>query len=263
MRNRRIRIGLGVIGIFGCLAASGADVDASPEVRAEWAALYDRARSGDTAALLELGDRLSAGRDVKSDPVKAMEFWADAALRGNDTALCRIADGLLRGNGPDGIPPEAGIRLLKRAAEAGRLSAMRAMGRLYAEGRYVERDAAEATRWLALCVKQNDPEALARLAWHTEQGFGVARDPERAVALYRSAAELGFAEAWNNLGICLAEGIGAPKDRVEAYRCFRRAAAAGVAGAERNAARIEQQAGWVERRRMRRSAESTPVPPKP
>ncbi len=51
---------------------------------------------------------------------------------------------------------------------------------------------------------------------------------------YRMAAEQGFTEAQNNLGIAYANGQGVPQDYAEATKWFRMAAEQGLAGAQYN-----------------------------
>lgn len=65
-------------------------------------------------------------------------------------------------------------------------------------------------------------------------GFGVTRDPRKAIDLFRRAASQGLADAQNNLGHAYAIGEGVPKDLATAARWFERAAAAGNPPAQNN-----------------------------
>jgi TPR repeat protein len=62
-------------------------------------------------------------------------------------------------------------------------------------------------------------------------GRGVAQDDAEAVRLYRLAAAQGHARAQNNLGFMFEDGLGVAKDTAEAIRLYRLAAAQGVAAA--------------------------------
>jgi TPR repeat protein len=56
-------------------------------------------------------------------------------------------------------------------------------------------------------------------------GKGVEKDMERAVSLYRKAAEQGHGESQHDLAGCYESGQGAPKDEVEAYAYYNLAGA--------------------------------------
>ena len=63
-------------------------------------------------------------------------------------------------------------------------------------------------------------------------GRGVPEDDAEAVRWYRLAAEQGYAGAQNNLGIMYATGRGVPEDDAEAVRWYRMAAEQGEADAQ-------------------------------
>lgn len=226
----------------------------SSDDHAEWAILFDRAKTGDAESLVEIGDRLHTGRRVKPDPVKAMEYWTQAALRGHAGAKRRIAQMLLNGR-VVAANSEKAMSLLRQAAGQGDIPSMLILADRYSAGHGVEPDAAEAVRWLKTGAELDNLECRMRLAWHMEHGSGVVRNRESAWALYRKCAAEGHAPAWNRLGIMHAEGIGRGKDPVEAYRCFARAARLGLEEAGQNMKFIESNASFLERRRMRKAAE--------
>ncbi|KAH7926221.1 HCP-like protein [Leucogyrophana mollusca] len=60
------------------------------------------------------------------------------------------------------------------------------------------------------------------------QGWGVPKDQKMAVSYYRVAANLGDADAQQDLGFCLANGKGCKKDKKEAAKWYRAAVAQGV-----------------------------------
>ena len=66
----------------------------------------------------------------------------------------------------------------------------------------------------------------------------MARDDEAAVEWFRRAADQGFADAQNNLGIMYANGRGVARDRVEAARLYSLAAEQGHAGAQNRLDRL-------------------------
>ena len=64
---------------------------------------------------------------------------------------------------------------------------------------------------------------------------------KKAASYFRKAADQGFAEAQNNLGVLYANGDGVKKDPKEARKWFDKAAAQGHPGAQRNLEMLQQQ----------------------
>ncbi|EIW86279.1 HCP-like protein [Coniophora puteana RWD-64-598 SS2] len=60
------------------------------------------------------------------------------------------------------------------------------------------------------------------------QGWGVTKDQKMAVSYYRVAANLGDADAQQDLAFCLANGKGCKKDKKEAAKWYRAAVAQGA-----------------------------------
>jgi hypothetical protein len=86
-------------------------------------------------------------------------------------------------------------------------------------------DPAEAVDLLTRAAEAGSPEAQFELAKLYEQGIGVAPDPERALALYRQAADQDFADAINDLGFLTYQGgLGLTADPQAALKLFERAA---------------------------------------
>jgi len=80
----------------------------------------------------------------------------------------------------------------------------------YRDGRGVEKDGAEAYRWIARAAESGDAEALDHLGWLVEQGVGTEVDLPRAAALYRRAADGRSPQGRYNLGRMLRAGRGVP-----------------------------------------------------
>jgi TPR repeat protein len=71
------------------------------------------------------------------------------------------------------------------------------------------------------------------------------KDNADAERWYRRAAERGFAEAQNNLGLMYVLGRGVPQDDAEAVKWFRRAAEQGYAPAQNNLGQMRRQGRGV------------------
>ena len=110
------------------------------------------------------------------------------------------------------------IALWRPLADAGVAAAQQHIGIMYAEGKGVPQDDAEAAKWLARAAEQGDALAQYDLGASFAQGTGVKQDAELAAKWFRRAANQGMAIAQLNLGLLYASGNGVPKDPVEAMK---------------------------------------------
>ena len=116
------------------------------------------------------------------------------------------------------------------AADQGHAYAQYNLGWMYANGRGVPEDDAEAVRWYRLAADQGLAIAQLHLGLMYASGRGVVEDDAEAVRWYRLAADQGLAYAQYNLGLKYANGRGVPEDDAEAVRWYRLAADQGLAG---------------------------------
>jgi hypothetical protein len=126
------------------------------------------------------------------------------------------------------------LEQIRALAEQGYADAQYNLGIMYADGRGVPQDDAEALRWWRLAAEQGGAEAQYNLGNMYADGRGVPQDDAEALRWWRLAAEQGGAEAQFNLGIMYADGRGVPQDDVEAVRWYRLAAEQGLADAQNN-----------------------------
>ena len=117
----------------------------------------------------------------------------------------------------------------RRAAAQGHAGAQNGLGIAYALGQGVTRDDAEAVRWYRRAAEQEDAAAQVNLASAYAGGRGVPRDDAEAVRWYRRAAEHGNASAQVALGWAYIDGLGVARDE-----------AAGIALQERAAATVDR-----------------------
>jgi uncharacterized caspase-like protein len=90
------------------------------------------------------------------------------------------------------------------------------------EGRF---DPDAAVKFLQRASEAGSPEAQFELAKLYERGTGVPKDERRALSLYRQAAEADYADAINDLGFMHYQGgLGLPADPQRALTFFERAA---------------------------------------
>ncbi|MDP6088531.1 MAG: tetratricopeptide repeat protein, partial [Nitrospinota bacterium] len=112
----------------------------------------------------------------------------------------------------------------RRLALQGNAFAQYNLGLMYAKGRGVAQDYAQAVTWYRKAALQGNALAQSNLGFMYENGRGVAQDYALAVKWYRKAALQGFARAQSNLGVMYDKGQGVAQDYVQAHMWFNLAA---------------------------------------
>ena len=77
---------------------------------------------------------------------------------------------------------------IRSKAEAGDTNLQYNLGVMYAEGKALPKDSAEAVKWFRMAAKLGLAEAQTYLGFMYENGEGVAKDSAEAVKWYRKAA---------------------------------------------------------------------------
>ena len=121
------------------------------------------------------------------------------------------------------IPAEA-LKWYRKAAEVGYAQAQYALGRLYEEGKGVEKDEEEALDWYSRAADGGWARAMYRIGVCYEEGKVVRRDKAEALKWYRKAAEAGYPYAQFVYGRCLDAGDGVERDEAGAAKWYRKAA---------------------------------------
>jgi TPR repeat protein len=98
---------------------------------------------------------------------------------------------------------------------------------LYATGRGVMRDEAQALHWYERAARAGDPYGAYAMARAIEQSPGASARADDMVRAYRQAAEQGHLPAAVRYGALLAEGRWTKRDPAEAERFLRHASANG------------------------------------
>jgi TPR repeat protein len=163
------------------------------------------------------------------------------------------------------------LEIWRPLARAGDRSAQYYLGTLYAEGRGVAPDDAEAARWFERAAEQGEPMAQYNLGASYAEGAGVPKDMTAAARWFRRAADQGIALAQLNLGLLYASGAGVAKDSVEAMKWIDLAIYALPAGALRSdaakaltevtASMTSDDIQEAKNRERRWKAQPEPVPP--
>ena len=132
-----------------------------------------------------------------------------------------------------GGPQSAGraAELFKQAAEQESVVAMRRVGALYRSGGVGLRPSYQkARKWFEKAMDAGDSVGMLEMGYLYEKGLGVQADVDRALFLYRQAAENDLPEAMTHLGVCAMNGVGldGKSDEDQALVWFEKAAAAGA-----------------------------------
>ena len=132
--------------------------------------------------------------------------------------------------GPPAGPSD--LSAVRNAAERGDPEAQYSLGLMYAAGRGVPQNFAEARKWFRKSAEQGNARAQTGLGLMYMQGAGVRQDYAEARRWWQRAAEQGYAVAQHNLGVMYSEGIGVPQNNDEGVKWYRKAAEQGYAGAQ-------------------------------
>ena len=145
------------------------------------------------------------------------------AEKGDAVAQCNLGVMYAEGEGVEKDYAEA-VKWLRKAADQGDAGAQFNLGAMYVKGNGVDKDYAEAARWYRKAADQDNAQAQFNLGLTYANGNGVEKDYVEAMKWYRKAADQGNAKAQFNLGFMHANGIGVEKDYVEAYAWYNIAA---------------------------------------
>ena len=100
------------------------------------------------------------------------------------------------------------IQVWRPLAQAGDREAQYRLGVMYAEGRGIPPNDAEAALWFERAAEQGEPMAQYNLAASYVEGTGVRKDMAAAAKWFRRAADQGVPLAQLNLGLLYASGAG-------------------------------------------------------
>jgi TPR repeat protein len=114
----------------------------------------------------------------------------------------------------------------QKAADAGSSTAMNNLATVYLFGLGVPCNSANAFRWLERSAANGNVRSMYSVAVMADEGFGTSRDPRLARAMFRKAAESGYAPAMVRVSDDYARGSGVGLELVEAYAWLQVALAA-------------------------------------
>ena len=115
------------------------------------------------------------------------------------------------------LPNAANIKRYRRAAEQGSAPAQFYVSMMYTFGYGVQKNHAEAVKWLLKAAEQDLAQAQNNLGSMYNSGLGVPPDYAEAVKWFRKAARQGDVSAQKNLAAKYSNGQGVPQNYAEAY----------------------------------------------
>lgn len=158
-----------------------------------------------------------------ASPIAAVESAADRA-QGVPAAAIPEAPAERQAEASSAAPaPKRSLAVLKAAADAGDVTAIRDVGLKYLLGDEVDASDIEAVRWLIRAAYRNEAEAQYWLATLYAQGRGVPKDAFQAIHWYEAAAKQGYVRAMHNLAVAHYEGWDREKNLPEAVKWFQEA----------------------------------------
>ena len=128
--------------------------------------------------------------------------------------------------------PEEKVTKWQKEAEAGNADAQLSLGRAYAEGEGVPKDASKAVEWYQKAAVQGNAASQGALARVYYIGDGVPKDVSKAVEWWQKAAAQGHARSQTFLGYLYAIGVGVTKDVAKSVEWYQKASAQGEAVAQ-------------------------------
>lgn len=133
------------------------------------------------------------------------------------------------------------LKLAEEAAKKGDAASHTLVGRIYAEGLGVGRDAKLAAQWYARGAELGDANAMFAYGVLLAEGRGVAKDRAAAASYFEKAAMTGHAAANYNLGMLFLKGDGKPENPYRAAQHIAYAASKGIAQAQYDLGALYQQ----------------------
>jgi len=128
------------------------------------------------------------------------------------------------------VQDAAAAKQVTMLANQGDAVAQNRLGEMYASGRNVQQDSAQAVAWFRRSAEQGNADGEYNLGVMYKTGQGVPQDYAQAIIWIRQAAGQRHALALNNLGWMYAHGEGVSYQRVVAYALYSIAAEADAVG---------------------------------
>ena len=156
------------------------------------------------------------------DVEKGLEWLRRAAEAGSVDAMMALGSYFWQETEDLGF--DEGMKWYRRAAEAGNADAMEYLSDVFEEGRLTSVDVDESVKWLRKAADANNGDAACLLGFCTLVGIlGIEKDADAGVKLLEKAQELGSFGAAGLLGELYERGLGVEKDLEKAFELYQKA----------------------------------------
>ena len=191
---------------------------------------YEKAaKQGYAAAQYNLGISYFIGQSLPQDYQKAIYWIKQSAEKEYSDAENKLALCYDNGTGVDVDKYEA-FNWYKRAAEHGLAVGQNNLAICYQLGDGTEKNIEKAKEWYRKAANNDNDAAVTQLGiFAQDEG-----DYIEAVKCYRKAAENGYADAQNRLGVRYDNGQGVVENKTEAFKWYMKAAEQGHMKAQAN-----------------------------
>jgi localization factor PodJL len=115
---------------------------------------------------------------------------------------------------------DAGIAMLRNAADGGYVMAQYRLAKIYERGEGVPRNLTTAREWAERAARGGNRRAMHDVGVYFAQGEGAPHDEAAAFRWFREAAAFGVADSQYNLGLLYQQGRGVSVDAQEALFWF-------------------------------------------
>ena len=175
------------------------------------------AERGDLDSQFSLALQLAGGLGVKRDVAQAAALFEAAATQGHRLAQYNLALIHVAGSGVP-INMVKAAHWLEKAAKQGEVRAQYDLGTLYLAGSGVKQDKAKAAYWIGKASNAGLGEAELEFGIMLFRGKGLKKDPKRGAKLLLRAARKGNPVAQNRVAKLYAHGLVFKKDPLEAAK---------------------------------------------
>lgn len=219
-----------VIGVVLLALVGGTHAQTIELIKMPLAELQAKASSGDPQALVQLGIRHNLGIGVPQSVERMKEYVGKAADAGNATAI-----GIRAMNVWGGEDFTLAFQSFEKGAQQGDLTAIRNLGRCYAQGLGCLEDKAKAFSLFTKAADSGDPAALDMLGLAYFNATGTEKNPTKGIELMEAAAAAGNAISMNTLAGFYSRGAsGVTKNPAKAREYYRKAGEMGLGFAFEN-----------------------------
>ena len=183
-----------------------------------------------------------------SDPGQRAAYYLERAKTGDSAAQLQLAVTYAKGDGVAQDYAKAATWFTE-AAKSGVVRAQYDLAVLYERGRGVPEDMSQALAWYRKAAQADHPLAQFNLAVAYSKGRGGRQDYAEAALWYRRAAAHGITPAMFNLAILYDKGLGLEASTPDAFAWYQAAAKRGDKTAEKRAGELAEQFSTLEKER--------------